>query len=196
MWADQALERVLQEENIRSILDVGSGSGTHASHFRAAGREVTTVDINPDYKADHSWDYNLVDHFDIIDSDTFDCVWASHVLEHQADVNNFIQACLWSLKDNGLLAITVPPRKDEIVGGHLTLWNPGLLVYNLIVAGLDCSQARVGHYDYNISVLVRKKLRPEVKLVYDSGDITTLTPFFPTSWSVKENFPGWQSANW
>ena len=60
------------------------------------------------------------------------------------------------LKEGGVLAITVPPLKNEIVGGHLSLWNSGILLYQLVVAGFDCREAIVKKYGYNISVIVKK----------------------------------------
>ena len=83
------------------------------------------------------------------------------------------------LGDNGILAITVPPLKHEIVGGHLTLWNAGLLLYNLVFAGLDCKNASIYSYGYNVSVIVRRQLRKEVKISYDSGDITEFKEYLP-----------------
>jgi hypothetical protein len=98
-----------------------------------------------------------------------------------------------------VLAITVPPRKDELVGGHLSLWTPALLVYHLLHAGLDCRTARVGVYGYDISVLVRNASLPEgvlPKLVQDAGDITVLAEWFPWQ-GVRERWPGMAPAvNW
>jgi hypothetical protein len=62
----------------------------------------------------------------------------------------------------------------------MTLWNEGLLIYNLIAAGFDCSEARIGVYGYNISVIVRKKpARIPDDLYRDEGDVEKLKAFFP-----------------
>jgi len=190
MWATEALERVLSQTDIRTLLDVGSGRGEHAEVFRSRGFEVTTVSYEPpaDFVADFMW-------LEFPPEAQFDCVWASHVLEHQTDVGMFLRKCIALLRPNGLLAITVPPAKHAIVGGHLTLWNQGLLVYNLVMAGLDCGEAQVSpQYDYNLSVLVRKKLRPERKLRRDAGDIEVLAPYFP--FPAYQEFNGRVSVNW
>jgi hypothetical protein len=84
--------------------------------------------------------------------------------------------------------VTVPPAKHNIVGGHVTLWNAGLLLYNMVLAGWDCSEALVMVYGYNISVLVEKKQAILPKLRMDSGDIDTLSKFFPIQ--VEEGFHG------
>ena len=111
----------------------------------------------------------------------FDCLWLSHVLEHQLNVNLFLKKVYGDLKDGGILAVTVPPLKHTIVGGHVTLWNAGLVLYNLIMAGFDCSQARVKQYGYNISVLVPKvpAAVPYERMYFDQGDIELISQFFP-----------------
>lgn len=118
----------------------------------------------------------------------FDAIWCCHVLEHQRNVGAFLEKCFADLKDGGWLAVTVPPRKDEIVGGHLTLWNAGLLLYNLILAGFDCSGASVKTYGYNVSVIVRKRRANLPALKMDCGDIESLAEFFPMP--VEQGFSG------
>jgi hypothetical protein len=100
----------------------------------------------------------------------------------------FLTKCFDDLRDDGVLAVTVPPAKHEIVGGHLTLWNEGLLIYNLILAGFDCSEARVGVYGYNLSVIVRKRKTDAPRLSMDHGDIERLARYFPLP--VAQGFDG------
>lgn len=121
----------------------------------------------------------------------YDLLWASHILEHMRNPGQFLDKCFRILKPNGLFCVTVPPLKHEIVGGHLTLWNPGLLLYNMILARFNCKKARVMQYGYNISVIVRKDPVPESafdSLVYDWLDITRLGEFFP--WPAEDAFDG------
>ncbi|GAF76880.1 unnamed protein product [marine sediment metagenome] len=95
------------------------------------------------------------------------------------------------LKENGILGIVVPPRKPSIVGGHFTLWNAGLLLYNLVMAGFDCSHyCKILQYDYNIGVIIKKKniKKYPANLSMDKGDIELLSYFFP--FEVKHNFNG------
>ena len=118
----------------------------------------------------------------------YDGIWCSHVLEHMPDVGLFLRKVRSELKEGGLLAITVPPMKHEIVGGHTSFWNEGLLLYRLILAGFDCSQARVGRYGYNISVLVRKREYDMPELEHDNGDIERLSRYFP--FNARQGFDG------
>ena len=179
MTARLALEKALTLDGVSSVLDVGSGQGLHASVFREVGKSVTTCDFK---------DADVIGNYLHLNMGKFDLLWASHVLEHQVDPGRFLRKCYDDLNDNGWLCVTVPPAKDEIVGGHVTIWNEGLLLYNLILAGFDCSEAMVGRYGYNISVIVRKKRFDMPDLVFDYGDIGTLKDYFPLD--VEHGFNG------
>lgn len=172
---------------VRTALDIGSGDGWHAARLRSAGVSVTTISLQAG--ADIAGDY--------LESDCgkFDLVWASHVLEHQPNPNLFLKKCFEDLNDGGWLCVTVPPLKHEIVGGHVSLWNAGLLLYHLILAGFDCRDAKVKCYGYNISALVQKKPARLPALAMDFGDIEALSEFFP--FPVANGFRGdFESVNW
>ncbi len=186
MWADEALLRFLSYDDVIRVVDIGSGSGEHAQIMRASGRKVTTVSLVP--PADFVGDYLTMERR------PYDGIWASHVLEHQRNVGLFLERCFDDLREGGVFAVTVPPSKPNIVGGHLTLWNPGLLVYNMILSGFDCREARVHQYGYNISVIVRKRTSDLPAIVHDKGDIEELKEFFP--FPVHQGFDGRVSANW
>jgi SAM-dependent methyltransferase len=194
-----AMQTLLDHCPFETVLDVGCGSGAHAEVFARSGKHVTCIDYgrskyfadNPDIAEVIIGDFNTYP-FDR----SFDCVWASHILEHQPNVNLFLRRLIEVARDGGWIAITVPPAKHQIVGGHLTLWNAGLLLYNLVVAGLDCRDAMICRYGYNISVIVpRRRIIPAPELVYDSGDVDRLAPFLPAG--CGEGFHGdiW-ALNW
>lgn len=182
--ADLAIEKLLAWD-FTTVLDIGAG-GSHADTFRSNGKHVTTLNL---YDADIVGDYCAT----ILPQ--FDCIWASHVLEHQPNPNRFLTKCFRDLKDNGILAVTVPPLKHNVVGGHVNLYNAGLLLYQLILAGFDCSLASVKTYGYNISVLVKKRSFEMPALKMDDGDLEVLAPYFP--FPVDRMFDGRISeVNW
>ena len=182
LLAKEALEKLLRDYAFQTVLDVGCGTGRHTRLFREAGKQVTAIDIYPGVEGAVQADY-LQHRFER----TFDCVWVSHVLEHQLNVNFFLKKLHNELREGGLLAISIPPLKQEIVGGHVTLWNAGLLLYNLVLAGFDCSQAAIKCYGYNISLIMPKisARLPLDKLRYDKGDLDLLAPFFPNVDGVR-----------
>lgn len=181
MWADQALERFCGVLEIKSkVLDIGSGNGEHAAIMRNAGHYVTECDLRT------KCDFMLEPY----PPDYFEGVWLSHVLEHIPDCQTFLKKVSRVIMRDGLLCVTVPPMKPEIVGGHVSLWNAGLLLYRLILAGFDCSLARVGTYGYNCSVLVRASpIQKFPRLKMDHGDIALLRDYFPVG-IVADGFNG------
>lgn len=193
LFGNEAAVKLAKDYIFKTVLDIGAGQPTGvnaANFFKELAKEVTRQDINPDYKPDILGDFN-----NVATDKLYDCVWCSHVLEHQLNVNSFLTKIFHTLKDGGVLAITVPPLKEEIVGGHVTLWNAGLLLYNLILAGFDCRDAAVKTYGYNISVIVEKKTAILPDLLFDAGDIRALNEFFPLG--VYEGFNGnIQELNW
>ena len=179
---DKTLHFLIKNYSFTTILDIGAGRCLHTDFFREHGKVVTATD----YYAIRS---------DVVEGDYMglkfpqhDAVWCSHVLEHQLNVQLFLEKMLSEVKEGGVIAITVPPLKHYIVGGHVSLWNAGLLLYRLILAGIDCSEASVRCYGYNISVIVRKKTITLPKLYHDAGDIELLSEWFPIE--ASQNFDG------
>ncbi len=183
MSAEQALDRFMAELSPGArVLDIGAGGGKHATAMRLASLSVTTIDIK--CPADVSGDYLFV----AAPGELYQAIWASHVVEHQRDVGAFLRKVFAELEEGGLFAVTVPPMRSKLVGGHLNQFTEAGLVYNLICAGFDCARARVGVYGYNISVLVRKQPFELPALCFDTVDIKTLSGFFP--WPVHQAIDG------
>ena len=166
-----------------TMLDIGAGDPpVHAHKFQAAGLDVYTNDLYD--TADYVGMYTTLPPFE----EQFDNIWCSHILEHQRNVGVFLDRVHGDLKEGGLLAITVPPFKPNIVGGHLTLWNMGLLMYNLILARFDCSGAWYSSYGYHHSIVLAKRTITLPPLSYGRGDIEALAPYFPIQ--VRQGFHG------
>ena len=210
MRAKKALNRLLRDFCFTTVLDVGCGPKKHASVFEKFNKMVITCDMNEKHKPTYLG--NILSLDNEIGDNSVDCVWASHVLEHQPNAAEFLLKLKNKLAPGGVLAITVPPSKHQIVGGHVSIWNMGLLLNNLVKVGFDCSEAMGLAYDYDISILVRKQdidwdedLIEELGLEYstvsggvltaDGGDFFKLKKFFPkeTPWvphGVDESFNG------
>ena len=192
VFGHEALVKLCGNYHFNNCLDVGSGAGTAAGLIRQlTGAHVTTLDYG-NAKADILGEYQGIQFVE----GEFDCIWCSHVLEHQLNVNAFLRKIHHDLAEGGVLAITVPPLKPEIVGGHVSLWNAGLLLYNLVLAGFDCSDAQVKRYGYNISVVVKKKTFEVPQLKYDNGDIKTLSAYFPAPYDCEAFNGDINEHNW
>jgi hypothetical protein len=120
----------------------------------------------------------------------YDGVWCCHTLEHMRAPIPMLWKMQAELAVGGTLAVTVPPLKEQIVGGHLSLWNAGMLLYAMVMAGIDCAQASVATYGYNVSVVTPKTGRAvdTSALEHDIGDIEKLREYFPLH--VWQGFPG------
>lgn len=200
MRAMACLQKVIREFTFDTAVDIGGGKGDHWKYLKIAARNFVGIDaLRPSgFKSrDGEW---IEAHFPNFDPyllpDSVDLVWCSHCLEHQLNPHEFLRSIYHLLDDGGVLAITVPPRKDQIVGGHVSIWNAGLLLYHLILAGFDCSSASVMTDDYNVSVIVKKKpIEAFPELEFARGDIEKLSAYFP--FEAKHGFDGNISAiNW
>lgn len=190
-FAGETLKKFITDFNFQTVLDIGSGEGKHSDMLQMKGKKVTSIDFGKSiYFEKRNENHNCIygDYYSYKFENQFDAIWASHVLEHQVNPNLFLKKIHNDLKENGILAITVPPLKHEIVGGHVTLWNAGLLIYQLVLAGFNCSNISVKSYGYNISVILKKKsidIFPE--LSFDSGDIEKLKIYLPKGFSEPFN---------
>lgn len=182
-----------------SVLDIGAGSLEHTKEFIKNNKIVDICDYgtscyfnNKDETIISSIRNKYIGDFNkIVFKEKYDVIWCSHILEHQVNVNSFLKKIHTLLNKDGYLVIIVPPRKPFIVGGHVTMWNAGLILYNLILAGFDCSkECYIKQYDYNIGIIIKYKpiiQLPEL-LTMDKGDIELLKPYFP--FNVEHNFNG------
>ena len=181
----EALDLILSEYNFDTVLDIGCGEGLQSRIMLEHGKTVTSIDKGGSiyFKDNENKSRVLVGDFNELKlHEKYDCIWCSHLLEHQLNVHDFLIKIHDCLIENGILAITVPPIDNVICGGHLTYWNAGILLYNLILAGFDCCSARVGKYGYNISVVLQKKsINVLGELHYDAGDVELLHKYFPAS---------------
>lgn len=192
--AHKMADLVLNSFEFSTVLDIGPGDFGATKYFYEQGKTVFGVEFDDSPRLDKSgftefaeeifWgDFNTIDL-----PRKFDLVWASHVLEHQPNVGSFLSKLLDSVVEGGTIAIAVPPRKPYVISGHLNLFNPGLLTYRLVMAGIDCHDAKVFHYDGNVCLVVSVKKIELPKISYDYGDLDALSHLFPNE--VAEGFNG------
>jgi len=178
-----------------NALDVGAGECRQAEFLKSHNKKVYTCDygVGSNSLEKKSYDY-IGDFNELVFNKKFDCVLCSHILEHQLNVNLFLKKVVAITEQNGYIVIIVPPRKPFLIGGHVSLWNAGLVLYNLILAGVDCSQeCYIKQYDYNIGIIVKnvKNNIENINLTYDGGDITNLlSNFFPPSLESHDGMNG------
>lgn len=150
------------------VLDIGAGDGKHARRFRDAGKTVLTCDLR-----------DGIDYMDYQVPEPVDLIWCCHVLEHQRNPGLFLDKIHADLREDGFLAITAPPSKPQLAGGHVTIWTEATLLYQLVLAGFDCRNARVWRYGYNISCLVRNRTVRLEGLAMDGVDKDAILACLP-----------------
>lgn len=96
-----------------SILDIGSGSGVALEWFGSRGFSITGIDVNEENIAACKKAGYVVSHCDqnampSVWGDTFDCVWARHVLEHSIAPFFTLHEFRRILKPGGVLYVEVP----------------------------------------------------------------------------------------
>ena len=208
MFADLAASKVVElcrrSNPPTELLDIGCGKGDQAQFFLNHGFKVTGVDIGP-CSLQHP-NFRLVNAYfdtDPWEDQLFDVIWASHVLEHSLNPHLFLSKIACIIKEGGWIAISVPPLKHAVVGGHVNLFNAGVLMYRMILAGISCRHAMIKTYGYNISIIVHFKRNPHhdlrdaiKKLKYDNGDIQTLSQFFPLGYNFQGFNGDIKQLNW
>lgn len=171
MLADKALVKLI-EKKPKTVLNIGDKSNSnHTKIMEKNGINVFTINLDRPARV-------VAPYLNTYCSGQ-DFIWCSHVLEHQRNPGQFLDKVFADLKEKGLLVITVPPAKKELAGGHVTIWNETVLLYQLILAGFDCKKAMVMRYGYNISVLVRKISVELPKLTHGKGDLNAIKTYMP-----------------
>jgi SAM-dependent methyltransferase len=191
--------KLCKEYDFRTALDVGCGDGNEAELLRFLGKEVTTINFDPApeeanvYHADYFADY-----LDLNFQEPFDCIWCSHVLEHQRNPGLFLDKLHDDLKEGGVLALSVPYNEFSsppaaFTLGHHNRYNITLLLYALVCARFDCREASVRVYNRQISVLVRKRSNHLNRSNFANYD--ECKQFFPFALEQHGNFDA-PNLNW
>jgi SAM-dependent methyltransferase len=196
MRAVRLLEYALTKKP-ETVLDVGSGNGDHALAFLGQGAKVTGIDVRDSRITNANYEYIQSPYEKInLEDRRFDMVWCSHTLEHVPNAQHFLIWMRRWLKEDGWLAIAVPTsRQNRLHIGHLSLWTPAHLVYNLVCAGWDCKHAQWYTEYLTIGLIVQKG--PDIDLSWRTSlpaEIFGLNQFTPIS--VHHEDGAWWGNRW
>ena len=196
MRAVRLLRHALEQEPT-AVLDIGVGKGKHAFSFLAQGSKVTGVDVQPP-PLQHVLYEHKEESFELADfgDRKYDLVWCSHTLEHVPNVQAFLIKIASLLKEDGMLYIAVPTDDQKRFHvGHLTLWNPLLLMYNLVCAGINAREA-LWYTEYcTIGLCVKRE--PVIDLSWRTSmpsELKGLHQFMPGR--IRNECGSWLSNNW
>lgn len=191
-WGLHALLQLINKHDseFKTVLDIGAGAGEHSRFLQLYDKETFSVDLHK--SADYVGDFMTCN----IDR-KFDVVWCSHVLEHQRNIGAFLEKIYAVLEDDGLLAISVPVHpRERLISGHITSWNAGLLIYNLVLAGFDCREASFIQ-TFDLSLIVRKRPASGGDVLSSAGyaPLEELAHYFPFPVTTGANAEV-RSLNW
>ncbi|MGB1235301.1 MAG: class I SAM-dependent methyltransferase [Planktomarina sp.] len=190
--------------DFQSVLDVGAGNLCASAAFVRAGKTVSATVNNSAHYDVHALRDDITFHENVqienfkLPGQTFDAVWCAHVVEHTMNPGLAIQSMRDLLNDDGVLFLSVPPFKDQVVGGHLSVgWNLGILIYFLLMSGFDVKNGSFVWHGYNVTAFVRKAPKQKFNVMGDAGDIEKLRPYFPDALNAKQGFEGRiENINW
>ena len=190
--------KLLMEHKFKTVLDVGAGKNSLFDKIMAeSGAEVDTADLLPD--ATYSGNY-----MDLKIDKRYDAILCYNCAEHQLNLNNFLLKLHENLKEDGILALSVPAWKNTIVDGHVVAFpNAGLLLYNLVMARWDCSSAKVSTFTdgttrlSQIAVIIKRSKLIDLpdNLTTGKGDLRKLYNFFPDPVKNRINHSDSMSVN-
>jgi SAM-dependent methyltransferase len=160
--------------DIRTVLDVGAGAGSHSALFESLGLKVTAIDAD-------AGNFRFSDRVEFVEGDVmtwgdngrkFDAVFCSHVFEHVPDLGSFIQRLRSLIRDGGYLVAVVPRYEGISCDEHWHIgWNCSQLALTLVASGFDCSNAVFAELNENVCGWGRK------------------SSFKPTQFGIAESAP-------
>jgi len=180
-----------------SVTDVGTGAGFSAKVFLEFKYDVTGISLGDAPKSNtlHPKYTHIKKNVFDVELRHADILWCCHTLEHIPNVGMFLTKCRWLTKPGGMFCIVVPSDPTNLlVDGHLTFWTPAHLIYNLVLAGFNCKDAKWYTEGRDIALIVPRDDMPQVDLHYDSGDLEYLTPYFPVPLVHRQTSP-WLADN-
>lgn len=198
MRANNLLNEALKV-GAEKVLDVGVGKGDHAIAFIGQKSRVTGIDPRPPHPHldEHVYYTHVEGPYETAEfEEQFDLIWCSHTLEHIPNVQHFLVKLQSWLKPGGWLFIGVPSdRQRRLHVGHLTLWTPAHLAYNLVCAGWNCKDA-IWYTDYlTIGMVVQNT--GVIDLSWRTslpGEVSQLNQYMPKY--IRHNDGAWWGDNW
>lgn len=188
---DKILQQLLDRVSFRTIVDVGCGVGDFFLYLQQRGVSFEGVGIDMVDEKDlvfRGFEYVRGHLFDVDLPRKFDLVFTSHTIEHVPDTATFLRKFFSLAHRDSHFCIIWPPPKKQIVGGHVHVFNPGLLLYNLVRCGVDCRDSRLFRSGYNLAVIGPYRLFQLPPLTYNRYELETLKRYFP--FPVKQGFDG------
>ena len=152
------LAKLLEKHEFDTVLDFGAGWQRRCDTLLASGRSVSALlspETPPGNVPAKAIPYQGTIHSAVLPN-TFDCIIAVNVLHQERDPQRFLRRLHDLLPERSLLALTVPALRHPMLQGELSIWNAGLVLYHLVLAGFDCSNVQCLTQEAEISIILEK----------------------------------------
>lgn len=158
--AGPLLTLLLRQHRFQSVLDLGQVDLQRLALLAEGGRQVTGV-VTSAVASLQTPNVTLRQDIPLDPETPFDCVIAIDLLQRQVDPQAFLRRAHRMLAEGGVLALSVPAMRYPLVTGDLTIWSGGLLLYHLVLSGLDCRNVKMLTQGEQIFlVLVKASIEP------------------------------------
>lgn len=190
----ECLAHLVKHFKFDNVLDLGCGYFPYYDIFKSKGIEYTGIDVwNPRDIAKLSEQKGIeFINGDILRYDfkgrKFQCVVSSHVIEHVANTEDFVRRLMELTEEGGIICIVYPKMKQQVVGGHVHIFNNGIVYYNLIRCGISCKDWITLSKGYSNCLMGRFNRFEIPQLTYSRGEIELLSEHFP--FPAKQDFHG------
>jgi 2-polyprenyl-3-methyl-5-hydroxy-6-metoxy-1,4-benzoquinol methylase len=174
---DRMMPVLRKHVNPKSFFEIGCIHDHLLSVAKADGLEVSGLDIVK-RPTSHNVIFEDVESFS--PSQTFDIVWASHIIEHLKDPKRFLEKMRGMLGDKGVLYLATPDTFfidfehknplawDWVVDEHYILWGMESLIDFAATVGLKCV-----YHERNIDLYEKMDdsvfWKNDMKLVFKNG---------------------------
>ena len=123
LHTERSEEVIMQwcDTDIKTILDVGCGQGVAFPYFKKLGLDFTAITLGLDYQVCrreypkdkvHEMDMHFLDFPD----ESFDMVYARHILEHST--MPLLALMEWHRVSKDRLVVVIPSPKEEVIDGR------------------------------------------------------------------------------
>ena len=179
----------IEQYPLAEILDIGCGAGNSVRQFAEKDIAVKGIDmLDPDMISfPDGCTYEKVHILEYSPSNKHEAIYASHVIEHLPDTEQFINSIFNHLNEGGHFCIIWPKPKPDVVSGHVHNFNIGMMLYNLVRTGIDCQNVQCVDCQYSLAIMGKYNRFEVPLLTHNEGDIERLSAYFP--------FPATQGFN-
>lgn len=188
---DKILDYLIENYKFTTVIDIGCGKGDFFNYLNDKHVSVkgTGIDMmNESELLYKDFTYIKSNFNDLKINERFDLIFSSHTIEHNPNTEDFLKLFFSLGKPNGIFCLIWPPPKPQIVGGHVHVFNLGLMLYNVIRIGVNCSNVKMLKSGYNLCLIGRYDFFKLPKLTFNAFEIELLKDYFP--FLAKQAFNG------